>query len=113
MPFAFHIEELFKLHHFIKIPELVSCLLTLDSLITKTLVYCFSKYQKLNHSLQIFEFGTLLLQPLSGIHGANDKAIIFGSVVVYGFFFVTLIQVISILKGEKAPIMVINQFHIS
>ena len=106
MPFAFHIEELFKLHHFIKIPELVSCFL--DSLIRKTLVYCFSKYQKLNYSVQVFEFGTLLLQPLSGIHGANDKAIIFGSVVVYGFFFVTLIQVISILKGEKAPIMVIN-----
>ena len=104
MPFAFHLDELFKLHHFIKIPELVSCLLTLDSLIAKTLVYCFSKY----HFLQVFEFGTLLLQPLSGIHGANDKAIIFGSVVVYGFFFVTLIQVISILKGEKAPIMVIN-----
>ena len=58
--------------------------------------------------LQVFEFGTLLLQPLSGIHGANDKAIIFGSVVVYGFFFVTLIQVISILKGEKAPMIVIN-----
>ena len=42
-----------------------------------------------------------------GISSAVDE-IYFGSMVVYGFFFHTLLQVISIVLGDKNTVLVSN-----
>ena len=40
--------------------------------------------------------------------GSSDDEIYFGSMVVYGFFFHTLLQVISIVLGDKNTVLVSN-----
>ena len=49
----------------------------------------------------------MLLTRVGNAHiGSDDDSNFLGGFIIYGFFFISIVQVISILYGEKSPVMV-------
>ena len=80
-----------------------------DILIYNFEIKIFSQNNTLHISylLQILTLNCMLLTRVGNAHiGSDVDSNFLGGFIIYGFFFISIVQVISILYGEKSPVMV-------